>query len=48
VLAAVLDFILHHEADTIACAAALHVKPEALVAAHAALSGPASDADWGA
>ncbi len=48
VLCAVLDFVLHHEPDTLACAAALGVKPEHLVAAQAALSAPQSDADWGA
>ena len=48
VLAAVLDFVLHHEPDTLACADALGVKPEALVAAHATLNATHSDADWGA
>lgn len=48
VLAAILDFVLHHEPDTIACADALGVAPQDLVAAHAALSGPADTADWGA
>ena len=48
VLAAILDFVLHHEPDTIACADALGVKPESLVAAHATLNGSANDADWGA
>jgi len=48
VLAAILDFVLHHEPDTIACASALGVKPEALVAAQAALNAPTGDADWGA
>lgn len=48
VLAAVLDFVLHHEPDTLACAAALEVRPEHLVAAHAALAAPQGDVDWGA
>jgi len=48
VLAAVLDFVLHHEPDTLACADALGVKPEALVAAYTALAAPQGDADWGA
>lgn len=48
VLAAVLDFVLHHEPDTIACAEALGVTPEALVAAHATLNATHSDTDWGA
>lgn len=47
-LAAILDFVLHHEPDTIACADALGLAPQALVAAHAALSAPDGDADWGA
>jgi len=48
VLAAILDFVLHHEPDTIACADALGIAPEALVVAHAALNTPMGDADWGA
>jgi len=48
VLAAILDFVLQHEPDTIACADALGLAPEALAAAHAALIGPAGTADWGA
>jgi hypothetical protein len=37
VLAAVLGFLEAHEPDLVACAAALAVKPEALVAAHRSL-----------
>lgn len=48
VLAAVLDFVLQHEPDTLACADALGVPPSALVAAHASLSAPANPTDWGA
>jgi hypothetical protein len=48
VLAAILDFVLQHEPDTLACAASLGVTPQALVAAHAKLAAPSSDADWGA
>ena len=48
VLTEVLDFLMRHEPDLIACAAALEVKPEALVAAHHQLSGGANAVDWGA
>lgn len=48
VLAEVLDFLLRHEPDLIACAHSLGVKPEALVAAHHKLSGGADATDWGA
>lgn len=37
VLAALLDFVLDHEPDLIACADALGVKPAAIVAARAAI-----------
>ncbi|MCU6454866.1 DUF3572 domain-containing protein [Sphingomonas sp. A2-49] len=37
VLAAVIGYLESHEPDLIACAAALHVPPQALVAAHEAL-----------
>ncbi len=40
-LAAVLGFLLAHEPDLIACAAALDERPEALVAAHAVLDAAA-------
>lgn len=36
---AVLDFLCGHEADLLACAAALGVEPMALVQARAALAG---------
>jgi len=39
VLSAVLGFLEAHEPDLIACADELGVKPEAIVAAHAALDG---------
>ena len=39
VLAAVLGFLEGYEPDLIACADDLEVKPEAIVAAHAALGG---------
>jgi hypothetical protein len=48
VLAAILDFVLQHEPDTLACAAALSVTPETLVAAHAKLAAPQGNVDWGA
>ena len=38
-LAAILSFLIAYEADLIACAAALDVKPEALAAAAARLEG---------
>lgn len=41
VLAAALGFLEQHEPDLIACAAALEVKPEALVRACATLEGNA-------
>lgn len=37
VLAAVLQFLEGHEPDLVACAADLHVRPEAIVAARAVL-----------
>ena len=37
VLAALLGFLAAHEPDLVACAAALGVKPEALIAAHRSL-----------
>lgn len=37
VLAAILAFLEGHEADLVACAAALECRPEALVRAHATL-----------
>jgi len=40
-LAAVLGFLLAHEPDLIACAAALGERPEALVAAHDLLDAAA-------
>ena len=43
VLSAVLGFLEGHEPDLLACADDLGVKPEALVAAHAALDG---GRDW--
>jgi len=43
VLAATLGFLEAHEPDLVACAADLGVKPEALVAARAALDG---GEDW--
>jgi hypothetical protein len=48
VLAAILDFVLQHEPDTLACAAALNVAPDALVSAHAKLAAPQGNVDWGA
>jgi hypothetical protein len=48
VLTAVLDFVLQHEPDTIACAQALGLDPQALVTAHAQLNAPTQNADWGA
>jgi hypothetical protein len=48
VLTAVLDFVLQHEHDTIACAQALGLDPQALVTAHAQLNAPTQNADWGA
>lgn len=48
VLAAILEFILSHEPDLLACAEALDLSPTALEAAHAALAAPMGDADWGA
>jgi hypothetical protein len=39
VLAAVIEFLASHEADLLAVAAALGVKPEALIAAGQSLSG---------
>lgn len=39
VLAAVIDFLTNRETDLIACAEAIGVKPQALVAAGAALAG---------
>jgi hypothetical protein len=47
-LIALMDFLMAHEPDLLACAEALAVKPEALVDAHAALSGAANADDWGA
>ncbi len=41
-LAAVIDFLAGHEADLIACAAALALPPQALVAAGARLSDGAA------
>ena len=40
VLTEVLDFLMRHERDLLACATTLGVKPEALVAAHAKLAPP--------
>ena len=37
VLAAVIGYLESYEPDLVACAAALNISPEALVAAHAAL-----------
>jgi hypothetical protein len=37
VLIALMDFLMAHEPDLLACAEALAVKPEALVDAHAAV-----------
>lgn len=48
VLIALMDFLMAHEPDLLACADALSVAPEALVDAHAALSGAANADDWGA
>jgi len=48
VLAAVLEFVLGHEPDLLACATALGVEPQALAAAHAKLAGDGNTADWGA
>lgn len=42
VLAAVIDFLTGREADLVACAEAIGVKPQALVAAGAALSDSAA------
>ena len=39
ILAAVIDFLTGREADLIACAEAIGAKPQALVAAGAALNG---------
>ena len=43
VLSAVLGFLEGHEPDLLACADELEVRPDALVAAHAALDGAR---DW--
>jgi len=48
VLAAILEFVLSHEPDLIACAEALGVPPKALEKAHIALAAPMGDDDWGA
>lgn len=48
VLAAILEFVLSHEPDLLACAETLGVKPGDLERAHAALAAPMGDADWGA
>lgn len=48
VLAAILEFVLSHEPDLIACADALGVPPKALEKAHVELAAPMDDADWGA
>jgi hypothetical protein len=51
VLVAVLDFVLAHEPDTLACAQALNIGPQVLVAAQAQLADRGRhgmDADWGA
>ena len=49
VLGAVLGFLEGHEPDLVACAAALQVKPAALVDAHRRLAGPAEfAAEFGA
>lgn len=42
--AAILGFLANHEPDLMACAEAIDVSPEALVAAHRALEGP----EWNA
>jgi hypothetical protein len=47
-LIALMDFLMAHEPDLLACAQALSVPPDALVAAHGALAGGADTADWGA
>jgi hypothetical protein len=47
VLAAILEFVLSHEPDLIACADALGVAPKALEKAHVALAAPVGDDDWG-
>lgn len=48
VLAAILEFVLSHEPDLLACAEALGVAPKHLEKAHATLAAPMGDADWGA
>jgi hypothetical protein len=48
VLIALMDFLMAHEPDLLACAEALQVKPEALVEVHAGLTGAANADDWGA
>ena len=48
VLATILEFVLSHEPDLLACAEALGVPPRALEKAHLALAAPMGDADWGA
>jgi len=48
VLVAVLDFVLAHEPDLLACAEALGLTPQAIERAHAALNATDTTTDWGA
>ncbi len=48
VLAEVIDFVLHHEPDLIACADALALNPADLATAHRTLARIRPEEDWGA
>ncbi|NBC37674.1 DUF3572 family protein [Novosphingobium sp. FSY-8] len=48
VLVAVLDFLMAHEPDLLACAEALEVTASDIARAHAALNAMDQDTDWGA
>lgn len=48
VLAEIIDFVLRHEPDLIACAEDLGLPPTALEKAHRALAQTGPEADWGA
>jgi DNA polymerase III epsilon subunit-like protein len=48
VLAEIIDFVLRHEPDLIACAEALNLPPTALEKAHRALAQTRPEEDWGA
>lgn len=45
-LAAILSFLAAHEPDLLACAAALAVRPEELIAAAHRLEGDERNAEW--